>query len=618
MSKFYLWKAARLEMNNHKMIRFYAALWICSTVLLFCFLVRMFGDEHIINYTGLVRGATQKVVAAELYGTPDNDTIQYVDDILAELKEGTGQYNSVETNDAYYDQQLELVEDMWIELKSQIFLYRAGAGDMDVIYALSKEHFEISDDLVHYVEETSVGEMNKFTIFFCVCMGLVLCIGWFSYGQSKKAIEATVERDGLTNLLARSGFEKQANAMLESARLEPLGYTMVRLDVQQFKLLNNHYGYEMGDQLLCRMGEALNIVCEDKGICARIHADNFMALLPSWPDLSGRVQSALYERVNSMNSPMYPGEVHFRFGAYVVEHPGELINSITDKTLLAHRSAPRTGDNPFVWYDSKLLSTLEDEEYYLSHLEKALANEEFLVYLQPQMDLKTMTITGAESLVRWQLPDGKMVFPDSFIPLFERRGRIDALDFYMLEKACQYVKQFLKETGKELIVAVNFSRVTLCRQDFMGRFLHMVELYEVPHQCLEIEVTETSLNQVGTVAVERLLSLCEAGFLLAMDDFGAGSSSLSSLAQLPVQTLKLDRQFLWSMDKNQKMEEIIATTIVMAHKIGVHVVCEGVETMNHLQYLQGVSCDVGQGYFFAKPMPQAEFIEFFLKHYVSA
>ena len=195
------------------------------------------------------------------------------------------------------------------------------------------------------------------------------------------------------------------------------------------------------------------------------------------------------------------------------------------------------------------------------HLQSALSNEEFQLYFQPRVELSNLQIVGAEALVRWELPGSGTLYPDSFIPIFEANGSIAELDFYMLKKVCRYLHERMIQGVELFPISVNFSRVTLYREAFYETFHAIVDEYAIPHDCIEIEVTESAFNDIADIVLQMLNQLDEEGFPIAMDDFGSGYSNMNLLGSLPLQIIKLDKVFLQEADSNERVKGIIICAV---------------------------------------------------------
>lgn len=241
-------------------------------------------------------------------------------------------------------------------------------------------------------------------------------------------------------------------------------------------------------------------------------------------------------------------------------------------------------------------------------MRQGLSEKEFQIYLQSKVNLEQSEVTGAEVLIRWNSEPFGFLPPDEFIPLFEKNGFIVELDFYVLEATCRILKQSLEISPERTVVlSVNVSRVTLFQNDFIKRFVQMAERYGVPPKYLEIEITENVFIFDANTVEQILSQLRSYGFSISMDDFGSGYSSLNLLRELPIDVLKIDRIFLQESIRVEKAYAIIKSVVEMAHSLNMVVVCEGVETLEHAEFLKTIHCAVGQGYYFSKPIPLSAF-----------
>lgn len=261
----------------------------------------------------------------------------------------------------------------------------------------------------------------------------------------------------------------------------------------------------------------------------------------------------------------------------------------------------------YVYYDESLTEEALHKIEIENKMEKALANEEFLVYLQPKYYLKDELIGGAEALVRWKIPGEELLLPNSFIPIFERNGFVVKLDFYMLRKVCSIIKGWMDLLIEPVVVSVNFSRMHLSNGDFVRELREVVDSYGIERRYIEIEITETVIYD-NIEALEGIITeLHESGFTISMDDFGSGYSSLSMLKDLPVDVIKMDRSFFINQKDVCRSKIVLGNVIGMAAELGICIVAEGVEDREHIELLRSLNCDMVQGYFYAKPMPENEF-----------
>lgn len=579
----------------------YTSMWLAAVLVLIALLAQSVGDARIVNYSGIVRGATQKLVKEELNGQPDDALIQRLDGIIENLQTGRGEYQLNKSYSGEFQSQLTQLNEVWGHIKGEIVRVRAG-GSGETLYQLSQTHFELADVMVLSAEEYSnkklLGSILLYLVILLFSVGIYLAVG----RRGRAAVEKSLYTDHLTGILNRAGFKAQAAGLL---RRRPGGeYCLVEFDLDDFKFLNSTYGYELGDQLLCALAEALQAACRTDRLCARIDADDFVVLAPR----EGRELQKLRALLNGvMHQPRFLGLaefVTFTMGGYEVADTGEEPQTMMDKVNLAHKSAKSAGKGSTAWYNAELLERFKRQSHLQNRMRRALENGEFKLYLQPKYRLDTMEMFGAEALVRWDYPGYGLIYPDHFIPLFEASGSITQLDFYMLEQACAWLRRHFDGGGGDFVVAVNCSRVTVYAQNFYTSVLDIVDKYRLPHRCIELELTESAFNDIAEPVAEKLLALQKKGFTISMDDFGAGYSNLNLLDKLPIQVLKLDKAFLQeSRHESDRVRHVIACVVELSHALGISVVCEGVETKEQMEFLRQVGCDRGQGYYFARPIP---------------
>ena len=278
----------------------------------------------------------------------------------------------------------------------------------------------------------------------------------------------------------------------------------------------------------------------------------------------------------------------------------------------------KNADNGVTIFDEKMEETFTTEHDIENRMVDALKNEEFKAWYQPKYDIKTRRITGAEALVRWISPVTGFMPPGKFIPLFEQNGFVIQVDYYILEKTCQLQMDRIR-SGKEVVpISVNQSRLHMTEDGYLDKMRAIVEKYQLPPNIIELEVTETMFGDFDKKAsrqnAERIINgLKEMGFIIAVDDFGAGYSSFSLLGSLPMDIIKIDRSVLTGADTSQKMKKILGNVIKLGHSLGMGVICEGIETVEEEKLLLSLGCRYGQGFLNAKPMPVDDFINFFEK-----
>ena len=242
-------------------------------------------------------------------------------------------------------------------------------------------------------------------------------------------------------------------------------------------------------------------------------------------------------------------------------------------------------------------------------MDAALANREFQVYLQPKVNASQGELAGAEALVRWIHPKEGFIPPNKFIPIFEQNGFILKLDDYMLEEIAKQQAQWMAQGKKIVPISVNVSRAHFTREDLAQHICNIVDKYHVPHNVIELELTESAFFDDKKVLLNTVKQLRDAGFLVSMDDFGSGYSSLNSLKELQLDVLKLDADFFRGADSQERGLLIVSEVIDLAKKLNMKIVAEGIESREQVDFLIEQECDLIQGYYFAKPMPIREFEE---------
>ncbi len=305
-------------------------------------------------------------------------------------------------------------------------------------------------------------------------------------------------------------------------------------------------------------------------------------------------------------------KIEFRYGRYFIPKGETDVNDIVNNVVMAHNYA-KENNEVICDYDDAFKEKLLQKTEITNKMQVALEREEFKVFLQPKYSVENRTIEGAEALVRWKENDGKFIYPDQFIPIFEQNGFILQLDMYMLENVCKMIKKWIEEKVEPITISVNFSRVHFSNPNFVKEIKGIVDKYDIPSKYIEIELTERTIVENENALVKIVDDLHKAKFTLSMDDFGAGYSSLGILKTIDVDIVKLDKSFLDDSSSNKKGAIIMERTLKMVDELGMISVAEGVETEEQLEFLKLAKCHMAQGYLLARPMPTADFEELYKK-----
>lgn len=279
--------------------------------------------------------------------------------------------------------------------------------------------------------------------------------------------------------------------------------------------------------------------------------------------------------------------------------------------MFALGQARRKGQDDIVFYNEKMYKKEQLRNYIESHMNQALKNGEFRLFLQPKMNLKRKTIGGAEALVRWVTSEQKMIFPDQFIPLFEQNGFCIELDLYMMEQVCRQIREWIDQGKEPVPVSVNQSKLLFYEEGYVKRLCEIIKKYEIPAQMITLEILESLALEDAEGLNNRIGELKEKGFNISIDDFGSGYSSLNILSSLDIDELKLDRVFLMKKagHKEWKQQVVMEQIIEMAKKMDITTVAEGVETPEDETLILNAGCDYGQGYYYSRPVCATEFTE---------
>lgn len=557
----------------------YSAIWLVIIILFIFSLYHSIEHIKIISHTGTIRSETQKVVKQELNNERNDDLIKRLDNILIKLRTGNGENGFQRCDNKEFQQKLNQMDSMWESMKKEIIKVRNGASG-DKLYKLSEEYSVLSNQIVFISEKHSNAKLYSFAtaLFIYLIFSTISLLIWEYY--NKKRFKRIFYTDNLTKIKNQVAFENRAIEILHNASNKE--YVLLNIDIDNFKYINDTHGYEYGDKVLIIVATVLSKTFNIKETCARICSDNFVILAKYRDSLLEDIREMLTNAIISELDMNVTQTISYCIGAYLVEIDNlgyKSINSMMDKANIAHKVSKTRGISSTVWYNENLLKQLQMENSIYNYMYKAIENEEFHMYLQPKFQISSLNVVSAEALVRWFSPELGFLSPDEFIPLFEKSGFIIELDFYMLKKACSFVKKtFMKKNQYTYPIAVNFSRVTIYQNSFYQRFLDTVKEYEIPFKYIEIEVTESAFNEISQPVISILEELKKLGFLISMDDFGSGYSSLSLLCSLSINGLKLDKSLLKETFNREKVYSIIQCIIEMSHRIGMSVVCEGIET----------------------------------------
>lgn len=436
---------------------------------------------------------------------------------------------------------------------------------------------------------------------------LVLSYIIFTKNSTNKRIYDLLYKDTLTGIYNLNKFRIEADKVL--GKNTSTQYAIVYTDIEKFRYFNDMYGYSEADKVLREFSHRISQLTNTGEFFARISADNFIMLL-KYEDRNSFIER-LKSSADSLNTiAKANGEPYHLIlisGVYVLQSQDKNITTAIDKANYARKRIKGAHKSNATFYDDQVEEELMLEKELESMMATALENGEFIPYYQPKYNLQSKAIVGAEALVRWLHPKKGIIPPIKFIPLFEKNGFIMELDFYIYEQVCKTLRNWLDEGRAVIPISINVSRIHLQKADFIPLLKKLITKYQIPIDLLELEITESAFIENMDSLTNLLHELKTAGFILSMDDFGVGYSSLSFLKDLPIDIVKLDKEFLQKNIVSDKERIIIQGFVNIAHNLNIHVVSEGVETQEQAQMLEEIGCETVQGYLFAKPMPLAAF-----------
>lgn len=414
-----------------------------------------------------------------------------------------------------------------------------------------------------------------------------------------------LEYDPLTEIYNQQKFYQMTRDMLDGSENEE--YAFIHFDIDRFKMINAFYGAKEGNWLICFVARAISESMEayGSGTYGRISGDVFGICMPYQKTME------IYNLLTQIRKKLKKHPVHYYLetcaGIYLVEDRDMEVSVMNDNAALAAAQCKEQYMVHDALYTRELSDKLMREQYILDEMDTALEQEQFVIYFQPKYELERLSPYGAEALVRWQKPDGRLIPPDDFIPIFEKNGFITRLDYYVWEKVCQFISRKLQEGKEPAPISVNVSRVNLYNPKFLTMLINLVEQYKIPTKYLHLELTESAFSENEALMRDTVKYLHRAGFTILMDDFGSGYSSLNILKDVELDVLKIDMNFFSKGSTAKKGAKIIEAVIKMAESLDMTVIAEGVEEEEQVKFLKELGCDYIQGYYFAKPMPQEQY-----------
>lgn len=439
---------------------------------------------------------------------------------------------------------------------------------------------------------------------------VVTCLLVVLYQLYRNHLNRMTFYDKVTGFLTEYKFNIEVSKVLKKAK--PDEYSLISVDIDNFQYVNEVYSFDTGTEILKQFAEYLKVYYSNGKHFTRLHSDNFLILVKNEEvteddEEKNEFSDENFDKVLGNYCHFYTSK-----GVYNIDDPSLTLTTLVGCVNLARVSGKTTYGNTSIVFTKQMNKKHLAQNKILSTMEKALKEKEFEVFYQPKISLEKQTLCGAEALVRWIVRDGDPIYPDEFIPLFEKNRYITKLDFYVFEEVCHFISTHREEL-KDIVLSVNLSTITLLQNDLAENLTEIMKKYDIDVNSIELEVTESAFVDNLEQVLLQIQLLKNIGFSIALDDFGSGISSLNQLKNIDLDVLKLDKAFLSNSLNQDKGLLIVENIILLAQKLKLTIVAEGVETEEDVSLLSKLGCDIAQGYYFARPMPQNNFLQFVVK-----
>lgn len=433
-----------------------------------------------------------------------------------------------------------------------------------------------------------------------------------AYGEAAHTIEYLSGYDANTGLMKFERFIRNIGSILPTIEAEKRAI-FIYSGIGNIKYVTDRFGEEAADKVLKEFSEHLKEEFQGKTLLARLGYDSLLAFAIVEID---EIENYMEEKVRQVNRE-FAEKIESKYkncglainsGIYVVKDNNATAQKAVANANMARKKAENTKSMCLV-FSEQMDQEIKREYEILGDMKYAMENKEFQVYYQQKVDARNRKIVGAEALIRWQKADGTMVYPNQFIPVFEKEGVVVSLDYYVYESVCCYLRERLDAGMTVVPISMNVSRRHLQNKNLIIYVKELIEKYQIPPQLLEFELTENIEIENLETMEWMFKELKKLGVKVSIDDFGSGYSSLNVLRKMPIDVLKLDKVFLEDFGENVSEEIIVSSIVNMAKQLDIAVLCEGVETEEQAEFLERIGCDLMQGYYFSKPVDVGKFNE---------
>lgn len=424
--------------------------------------------------------------------------------------------------------------------------------------------------------------------------------------KSKEIVKRMAYSDYLTSLPNRLAFVELLEGVMTTLRQNEI-IGILDIDLDNFKDINDTLGHSYGDEMLIDVMHRLEDLLMDNEYLSRIGGDEFAILIQNLDDVAD-LEERIKEVQKTFEAPFRVATKEFfitaSIGVAIAPKDGKTTQSLIKNVNSAMYAAKERGKNNFYYYDDAINLKMMQKLELQSELRRAIEEDQFIVYYQPQINLESDRVVGFEALARWQHPEKGIIAPADFISLAEENGMIVAIGKKMLYESCKQIRKLQEKGIKDIVIAVNLSARQFKDKDFLPMVYEILEETKADPRGLEFEITESVALDDLEFTIATISKLKELGITFALDDFGTGYSSLSYLKKLPVNNLKIDKSFLDTLLENNSDQKIVHTMIDLAKHLNIDVIAEGVEQCEQEKFLKEMHCGKAQGYYYGKPVPK--------------
>ena len=452
--------------------------------------------------------------------------------------------------------------------------------------------------------------MKRYTVYFVLIILTIIIVGMgisiYVILEHRKTLKA-IYYDSNSGIWNGTKFEHEITKKLNNTKSK---YALVNMNISRFRFINDTYGREKGNEVLKLFAQYIekNFIQKDENY-GILWADYFVLFVKYTSEKELKERFDIFaENFQKIAENTCSFRFVLKAGVAVtdVNHP-ETFATLLERANHAVNSISDPFESQIIFFNDSMEKQIEELKLVDKNMIQAFKNHEFQPFYQPKYDINTNKICGAEALVRWIHPEKGLIPPIFFLPYFERCGFITELDYYVLECTCQNLRRWIDQGLKPIPVSCNFSRLH-AKDDFFPEKVQVIaDMYNIPHHLLEIEITESIAMEKMEIVLRHFKKFKEMGFIISIDDFGSGYSSLTLLEQMNIDIIKMDKTFLQSDYSSAREYEILISLIRLARRLGLTVICEGIETSRHVKLLHEAGCFYAQGFYFSKPLPLEDF-----------